>query len=769
MTVSKRSGIGLIVVAVTLLLAIGSRPAPVAAHAFLVASEPAANAVLPDTPTRVAMTFSEPLERVASTKAALYDQFGQKVESATLQFDLQNRNMMILVLPDRLPRGTYSVLWQTLSAADGHRAQGYIPFTIGTVDDIRSVVPPEFGTSAGPPEWLQTAARWVSYAGLSIVVAIWPIWLLVLRPGISPAWQAGPGLVRRARKLAFAGVGTGIVGALLALYVQSANADDGAGVISSIGTTLTDTRYGRIWLLRVVFLLVMAVGLLAAAWWRPKAHRALTWGLAGLAALLPLPFALVAHAAAQTRGRTGAIAFDMFHLLAASLWVGGLFALFFVLIPTLRDLTPAGRRVVLSGAVPRFSAVALASWAIIILTGLYTSWLQVGSWEALRETDYGKALTVKVLLLLPLLLLAAFNLLIVSRQVKRAAEPGAATLWSRRFGFAVGSEVVLVLIVLLVAGRLTTQAPAREALAQAQNQIDITLDLQGHAAVLSLAPARTGPNHYRLSLGGDPLPADTEAVLRLTVPNLKTAESEVALQRVAGNAFETHGSELSVAGDWQVEVIVRRIGDFQWSETTVAAIQPLTISSDNGFEPIRFASGGVVGLVMIALAFTAFAYAWWTGKGSLRRESAGIGAVALALGMVLMVQARVPEPKAIDLFTPNPIPADSASIERGAAAYQANCIACHGVTGRGDGPNANDFVPAAADFTTAHAKAHLDAEFFNWIKNGKPPTAMPAWGDRLSDDQIWDVVNYLREIQRTSEVPAASSVASPVASPLPGD
>ena len=69
---------------------------------------------------------------------------------------------------------------------------------------------------------------------------------------------------------------------------------------------------------------------------------------------------------------------------------------------------------------------------------------------------------------------------------------------------------------------------------------------------------------------------------------------------------------------------------------------------------------------------------------------------------------------------------------------------CHGVAGRGDGPAAGAYSPPPADFTTAHAQMHLDGEFFYWIKNGKPPTAMPAFGDQLTDDQIWDVINYLR-------------------------
>jgi mono/diheme cytochrome c family protein len=77
----------------------------------------------------------------------------------------------------------------------------------------------------------------------------------------------------------------------------------------------------------------------------------------------------------------------------------------------------------------------------------------------------------------------------------------------------------------------------------------------------------------------------------------------------------------------------------------------------------------------------------------------------------------------------------------------------------------NPPYPPPADFQTAHARSHYDGEFFNWIKNGKPNTAMPAFGDKLNDQDVWNVINYLRWIQQNPDA-TASPVASPSASPL---
>src|SRR5215211_2514876 len=592
------------------------------AHAALESSDPAANVVLPAAPPRVTMRFIEPLERATSTKAALYDQVGQLVQGTSYEFGDSDPYVMTLVLPAQLPNGTYSVVWQTLSAADGHTAEGYIPFTIGTVDDVRSVVPPDLGGASGPPEWLRTLARWISYMGVAIVVGTWPVWLLVLRPAISPAWQAGPRLVRRVRAIAYAGVLVALLGSLLALYVQINAADDGAGFVSTARTMLSDTRYGKIWIFRVALTLAAGVAFMGAAWWWPRRQRVASVALLLVVALVPVPFALISHASAQTDGRTTAIAVDYLHLASVSLWVGGLVLLVGGLVPTLRVLTPAGRRVVLQRALPRFSAVALGSWAVILLTGIYAGWLQVGGLKPLLDTDYGESLTIKMLLIVPLLALAAFNLLVVSRRITRTKSDDDVASWGRKFTIAVIGEVVLVVAVLLVAGRLTTQQPARDALAQEANQIDVVFDLQGRQSTLSLAPGKPGPNHYRLQVGGDPLPADSEALLRLTVPSLNTAQNEVVMERTTGNAFEVHGSEISVEGTYSIDVIVRQIGGFQWTATVSIPIESSNASDLPG-DAWKFTTSGVLGLALIVIGFSACAFAWWTGRGPLRKEAWG--------------------------------------------------------------------------------------------------------------------------------------------------
>jgi len=96
---------------------------------------------------------------------------------------------------------------------------------------------------------------------------------------------------------------------------------------------------------------------------------------------------------------------------------------------------------------------------------------------------------------------------------------------------------------------------------------------------------------------------------------------------------------------------------------------------------------------------------------------------------------------AIEAGRKNPVPADKPSFERGAKLYKTHCAACHGGTGRGDGPAGTGLTPKPADLTRM-AKHHTDGDFAWKIANGRG--AMPGWKSSLTDGQIWDLVNFIK-------------------------
>ncbi len=95
----------------------------------------------------------------------------------------------------------------------------------------------------------------------------------------------------------------------------------------------------------------------------------------------------------------------------------------------------------------------------------------------------------------------------------------------------------------------------------------------------------------------------------------------------------------------------------------------------------------------------------------------------------------------------NPYPAVTKAIDAGREVYEANCIACHGPRGRGDGDAGLDLIPSPALLTELTKNQGAADEYLLWTvsEGGKQfDTAMPAFKDRLSEDQTWQVISYLR-------------------------
>jgi copper transport protein len=746
------------------LIAFVSQQSDSHAHATLGSTDPPANEIVSTSPGRVELRFTEPVEETYTT-VILVDQTGTEVADTSFAIDSTDATIVRMVIPDDLARGTYSVVWRTLSAADGHRFSGYFAFTIGSTADVRTVIPPTFDVDSGVPGWLNQGVRWFVFLTLAALSGLGFTGRVVIRPALSPVWQAAPGIVPSVRRWALVVGLLYMIGSVFSLVAQIwGQTDDGAA--QAIVNTLTDTRWGNFWSLRILIGALLTLGLTVAPWWYPARRRVHSTVLLALSAGLILPHALVSHASASRFGRTEAIAADFYHLLAMSIWFGGLL-LILPVICFANNLLPGGQRAFLARLIPRFSPIALVCWLALGLTGFYSGYLQVGSWDGLRETEYGRALLFKLGVLAVVLLIAAANLVIVSRKVSGANDSDG-SIWWRRFGILVTAEVIGVALALVFVGRMTAIEPARSVLAERENQQEISFDLNGRDSSLSLAPGSAGPNHFRLDIGGDALDPKVTATILLQPPLDMAGDKLVVLERTTGNAFEAHSAEMSVTGDWTMTVTVAQIGAFQWStEITHIAPERKPGSGSISYPSWTFNRTALGGFVALLAGVIGLFVGMRGSSRSARREGFGLGGVALLAGVLLIAQGRSDASAGgIPLDTPNPVPLTDQAIIVGQSAFQANCIACHGVGGAGDGPSASGMSPPPANLLMGHAIYHADAEFFNWIRNGKPGTAMPAFTESLTEEQIWSTIHYIRSLQQDF----AESVATPVvpgATPIP--
>ncbi len=127
------------------------------------------------------------------------------------------------------------------------------------------------------------------------------------------------------------------------------------------------------------------------------------------------------------------------------------------------------------------------------------------------------------------------------------------------------------------------------------------------------------------------------------------------------------------------------------------------------------------------------------------------GSMALMLGFSIMTGNVIAQPKpwtapAEYKTKKNPIANDEASNKAGMALYNKNCASCHGKAGLGDGVKARMLKDFPGDFSGAAFQNQTDGEHFYKTKSGKGE--MPKYEGKLTDDDIWNIVNYMRTLKK---------------------
>jgi copper transport protein len=708
------------------LLPAALRPTPAEAHANLVQSEPPAQAVLQHSPARVRLVYSEAVEP-RFIEVTVLDAQRRRVDLGDAALAPGTDNAVTVSLDQALRPGVYTVQWRVVSAVDGHTTAGLVPFTVGDPGALPAAgaALPGAQSSASSGGLLGVVARWLVVLAAVTLTGSFAFVPLVLAPGLrrleamaapdpdrrrrgpedeQPSRQTvakvGARASERLLEIARMMLGVFAVGAVLVLIAETAAARD-SGPLAAVGRPmwdlLTQTRRGTLWLARAALIAVLGAGLVLVTRdvrrdARVAVNRRWTWGLltaVGGATLLVQ--SLGSHAAALRGQETLAVLVDWVHLLAVALWVGGLVQLTFTLLPALAPLGGPPRTRLLAALVPRFSWIAGPSLAVIVLTGLYQTVRLSDGWRALVEEAWGRALALKLVLFAALALLGAFNLLIVSPRLRRLAgrldRPARETAAAVRLHFrrAVMAEVGLAVLILFVVGVLIGTAPGQVQRFTPEGPFRpflLDTSADGVDGRLAISPGRIGLNRFDLAL---------------TVPVADAA-----------------GTGAPVPADTQVVLRITTLD----RDTGVTEVPMEALSGG------RFTAAGTY-LSTVGL---------WEVAAIVRRPGADEVRLPFQLSLTedtgqLQVRSNLP----------------AAPLERGRELYQTHCVSCHGVGARGDGPLAPALNPRPVDLTV-HVPQHTDRALYDWIANGIPRTAMPAWKGQFSDEEIQAIINYLRQL-----------------------
>jgi copper transport protein len=761
-------------------------PATAFAHANLERAEPASGMQLDQSPRQLQLFFSEAVDSSFS-RVQLLNAQRDAVDRGDSHVAQNDPRSLVVSLPDQVPNGVYTVSWRTLSAVDGHTVNGAYPLIIGPMPAEGVAATAAASSQAQFAPETAVGRWWFSLAACALFGTLLS-WRFVFRPLFGRSNPAALAVAAaRSKRLAIVSGVVLLVGTLFVAIAQASAAAD-VPLWGVFGQPLFDLlsrgRFAALWWTRLA-LVVLALALVV---WRGLGRWPGQVALVATALAL-LTSSLNSHAAALLSGAYLAVAVDWLHFSGVAAWIGGLISLIYVLPGAVRASQAMGDRV-LAQAVARFSAMALIAVGVIVATGTFQAWLEVGSWEGLVQTAYGLSVTIKIALLVLMLALAAFNLLIVRPGLARKAVSGSvsATTLARRFALAVRGEAALALIVLLVAAVLTGFSPAREELARGDLQggaVDRQVNANGLSARIQISPAVLGVNRLAIQLPGTD-PAQVERVqLTLTYLDAELGSQPVVLPQspTASDTWQTTSPLLSQAGTWQAEMLVRRTGQ----DDARTALRFLVAGPGGTGPPLASVSGAYPllpsPLVSVAYALMAIGVGV-AGMAALRaireprrrralqRQAAMVGAGVVIIacgGYVNVAEQRNGVPLDVANIR-DPVPPDERSLAIGRDVYTTYCETCHGETGHGDGPTGLRLVPRPADLRIHTAPGvHTDGELFYWVSYGFPNSAMPAWKDILTEEQRWSVLNYARAtFGNSGDTPSpATGVLAPSPSPKP--
>ena len=569
-------------------------------HSQLVTSVPAAGDVVASPPSDLRLVFSEPIE-AAYTRLDLLDSTGKTVVSGVGAPDPADSHSLIAPIP-HLADGIYTVDWRALSASDGHTTSGFFTFGVG------NVTPPPVGGSTvdagsihaghdAATTFLETESRIAGDFGLLLALGL-PIvgWLVLRHPRSVGVAQ-----------LSAASLGIAVVGAVGLIILG------GLGVGFDPISYVAESRTGQLLLARAAVGIAAIVIVLVLARTRPSLASAIAAGAALFGVVL---VALGGHAAAYDS--PAPIAAVVVHLVGAAAWLTGILVLAWLAISG----TPPDRP--LAVLVPRFSAVGLVSVALIVLTGVYSDWLQTRTLISV-DTPYEATLLVKIGLAIGAFSLGAFNYV----------SGGRAT--DRRFRPRVVVESGLAIAVLVATGVLASGSPPAE-----EQPVQIAVAPSSVLAgatppVLELAPGRPGPTRF-VVVATIPTGASVELELqRLDA----SGDSRIQLQGgLTPGTYEAGGGLLPAGSRWDASVVVHDQNGGELSRTRFSfALDSEGISEGRATAVVDPALAVAVMLLIgaaLGLAFT-------LGGGSLPRVDPAASRIAVlggsAAGTVLGVLA----------------------------------------------------------------------------------------------------------------------------------
>ncbi|MBV9668234.1 MAG: copper resistance protein CopC [Nitrososphaeraceae archaeon] len=582
------------------------------AHAFTIKSDPSPSQSLPKSPSKVDVYFSEPVD-IRYSKLMVIDASGKQVDNKDQHYINGDQTTLSVTLPGDLKDGVYTVSSKVLSAADGHVVDNAFVFGIG-----EATIPTQASSTSSAQSQLyipNAIARFPALVGQVMVVgaAFSTLWLW--KPISKIAWlkdslaEMRNNIDRNFIILVLIGSIILVVSNFGIIYVQANSIN--TGIVEAMGT-----KFGTVWIARAMesfILLAISLAMFRKVMKRmPKNFAASptkgeVLGIFAIGLTILATTSLIGHGAAN--GQVLPITIDFIHNLAASLWIGGIIYIGFIVVPKLRHadgLEEYVKASALSILIPRFSTVPVIILGVIVITGPFLLYMLESNLDLTLASLYGKWLIIKLSLAAVMIALGGYNQIIVYRQALRtsiisttvrgtagggggeiveaktnnnnngnSSYPNNKTKKSAlsKFGRSTKAEsIVGIALLAAVALLVNTGLPASEFQQQnaptSTSTVGNTITTQqdqgftatrfvedGNRVILSINPYTPGNNNFKISfLDSNRNPVDVKSVqLRYTQIEKGIGPINVDAQKVSKGVFSANAA-FGIPGKWNLEI-----------------------------------------------------------------------------------------------------------------------------------------------------------------------------------------------------------------------
>ncbi len=574
----------IIIAAIASVIAIPNIPNSYA-HAFVTKSDPAPSQSLSTPPSKVDVYFSDPVD-IRYSEIKVLDSDGKQIQGNDQHYINGSQLSLSVSLPPNLKNGIYTISTKVLDQTDGHVTEDAFAFGVGQ-EVPKSVANNLTASNYQEVSIPEAIARVPALVGQVIVAGTAASTLWLWGP-ISRIPRLKDSLSQIRTKIDASMAKMAVIGSIIIL------ASDFAMIIVqaySINASILDaisTKFGNMWVLRMVATAALFALSLVIYQKTRKTQTIVSKGqtllLLGVSFVVLLTTSLISHGSAT--GQIIPLLLDFCHNVFASLWIGGIIYLAFVVMPKISQITDSKLSLsTISLLIPRFSTLVITVLGAVVITGPFLLYALESNLALTLASFYGKVLIIKLSLAAAMIAFGAYHQMFVSNKAIMAISNRTtrntiqnATIDARpilsRFGTSIKIEAFIgIALIASVAVLVDSGLPSSEfqnQLQSIQNNVfalttndnsntqgfsQIGFIENGSRIVLSMSPFATGNNVFTISfLDSNKNQVDMKsAQIKLTQTDSGIGPITIDTNKTETGTFTTN-TDFGFPGHWTVRV-----------------------------------------------------------------------------------------------------------------------------------------------------------------------------------------------------------------------